>query len=96
MTMLTEELMLLLLLLIPVGLVSIALHAVLEPANWRMHVLFTLGYVLITGVVSLLSAAAAGMRSGAFEAGDVVYTFTTITVCMIVGLSGYSLFRPYL
>lgn len=86
----------LLVLLIPVVFVSFALYAVLEPANWKIHLLITLGYVLITGVVSLVSAAVAGWRSGAFESVDVIYTFTTITVCMIVGLGGYSLFRQYL
>ncbi|MDX6152753.1 hypothetical protein [Marinococcus sp. PL1-022] len=86
----------LLLLLIPIVLVSIALYAVLEPRNWKMHALYTLGYVLITGVVSLISAAISGWGDGAFEAGDVIYTFTTITFCMTVGLGGYSLFRPYL
>ncbi|SDW09890.1 hypothetical protein SAMN05421781_0439 [Marinococcus luteus] len=96
MTIFTEALLILLLLLIPVGLVSIALYAVLAPVNWKIHMLLTLGYVLITGVVSLVSAAVAGWRSGAFEAGEVMYTFTTITVCMIVGLGGYSLFRQYL
>ncbi|MDZ5782003.1 hypothetical protein [Marinococcus luteus] len=86
----------LLVLLIPVVLVSFALYAVLEPANWKIHLLFTFGYVFVAGVVSLVSAVIAGARSGAFELGDINYTFTTITVCMIVGLGGYSLFREYL
>ncbi|GEK58270.1 hypothetical protein CHL76_08910 [Marinococcus halophilus] len=96
MTAFTEGITILLLLCLPLALVSFALYAVLEPKSWKMHALLTIGYILITGAVSLVSAAVASWRGGAFEAGEVVYTFTTITVCMIVGLGGYYLFRPYL